>query len=171
VLSNILPLDTTPPPPAAAAAQRPRPRTDGVREAGRTLTAAPAAVRRPLHRHLPLLHLFTLHNSDKEDKVSTLLLKSCTDPTAPLALPRVRGRPPASGIFPRRGPWRPAGYASPHSNQQNRAGNRFPLARRQGFLHPPPPFSTGRCWARPLPPSAGQIRPLGLRPRGLGGAL
>jgi hypothetical protein len=145
VLPNILPLDITPPPPPAAAARRPRPCTDGVREAGRTRTAAPAAVRRPLHRHLPLpAPLHAARIGDKEDKVSTLRLKPCTDPTAPPALPRVRGRPPppTSEIFHRRGPWRPAGYASPHSIQQNRAGNRFPLARRQGFLHAPLPFST-----------------------------
>ncbi len=103
------------------------------------------------------LHHFTLRIGDKEDKVSTLRLKPCTDPTALPVLPRVRGRPPAtsvSEIFPRRGPRRPAGYASPHSNQQNRAGNRFPLARRQGFLHAPPPFST------PLgPPATAERRP------------
>ncbi len=40
----------------------------------------------------------------------------------------------------RQEPRRPAGYTLPQSNQQNRAGNRFPLARRQGFLHAPPPF-------------------------------
>ncbi len=39
---------------AAAAARRPRPRTDGVREAGRPRTAAPTAVRRSLRRHPPL---------------------------------------------------------------------------------------------------------------------
>ncbi len=42
------------------------------------------------------LHHFTLRISDKEDKVSTLRFKPCTDPTAPSALPRVRGRPPAA---------------------------------------------------------------------------
>jgi hypothetical protein len=48
-------------------------------------------------------------------------------------------RPPlsASKISRRQGPRRPAEYTSPHSNQQTRAGNRFPLARRQGFLHVP----------------------------------
>ncbi len=45
------------------------------------------------------LHHFTLLISDKEDKVSTLRLKLCTDPTAPPALPRVRGRPPAAFHF------------------------------------------------------------------------
>jgi hypothetical protein len=64
-----------------------------------------------------------------------------------------------------------AGYASLHSNQQNRAGNHFPLARRQGFLHAPPPFSTPPPLGPLQLPSAVHIRPLGLRPRGLGGAL
>ncbi len=40
-----------PPPPAA---RRPRPRNDGVREAGRPCTAAPAAVRRSLRLHSPI---------------------------------------------------------------------------------------------------------------------
>ena len=104
------------------------------------------------------LHHFMLQIGDKEDKVSTLRLKLCTDPTAPPALPRVRGRPPpsASEIFHRRGPWRPAGYASPHSIQQNCTGNRFPLARRQGFLYAPPPFSS----PSPLgPPATAERRP------------
>jgi hypothetical protein len=53
-------------------------------------------------------------------------------------------RPPpyASGTSRRREPRQPAGYTSPLSHQPNRDGNRFPLARRQGFLHAPPPFST-----------------------------
>jgi hypothetical protein len=91
------------------------------------------------------LHHFTLRIGDKVDKVSTLRLKPCMDPAAPPALPRVRGRPPAAvrfRDFPPPGPWRPAAYTSPQSYQLNRAGNRFPLARRQGFLHAPPPFST-----------------------------
>jgi hypothetical protein len=53
-------------------------------------------------------------------------------------------RPPpyASGTSRRREPWQPAGYTSPPNRQPNRDGNRFPLARRQGFLHAPPLFST-----------------------------
>jgi hypothetical protein len=86
-------------------------------------------------------HHFMLRIGDKEDKVSTLRLKPCTDPTAPPALPRVQGRPPATVHFQDLPP-PGAGYSSPHSNQQTRAGNRFPLACRQGFLHAPPPFST-----------------------------
>jgi hypothetical protein len=68
----------------------------------------------------------------------------------------VAARPPpyASGISRRRGPWRPAMYTSPQSYQPNRAGNRFPLARRQGFLHAPPPFST----TSPLGPLAAAER-------------
>ncbi len=45
------------------------------------------------------LHHFTLRISDKKDKVSILCLKPCTDPTAPPAQPRVRGRPPAAVRF------------------------------------------------------------------------
>jgi transposase InsO family protein len=45
------------------------------------------------------LHHFTLRIGDKVDKVSTLRLKPCTDPAAPPALPRVRGRPPAAVRF------------------------------------------------------------------------
>jgi len=67
-----------------------------------------------------------------------------------------RPPPSASGIFPHQGPRRPAGYTLPHSNQQNRAGNLFPLARRQGFLHALPPFST----TVPLgPPATAERRP------------
>ncbi len=40
-----------------------------------------------------------LRIGDKVDKVSTLRLKPCTDPTAPPTLPRVRGRPPAAVRF------------------------------------------------------------------------
>jgi hypothetical protein len=85
------------------------------------------------------LHHFTLRIGDKVDKVSTRRLKPCTDFTVPPVLPKVRGRPPAAVCFR---DFPPPRYTSPHSNQQNRAGNRFPLARRQGFLHAPPPFST-----------------------------
>ncbi len=49
-----------------------------------------------IHRSL---HHFTLRIGDKVDKVSTLRLKPCTDPTAPPALPRVRGPPPAAVRF------------------------------------------------------------------------
>jgi transposase InsO family protein len=40
------------------------------------------------------LHHFTLQIGDKTDKVSTLRLKACSDPSAQPALPRPRGRPP-----------------------------------------------------------------------------
>ncbi len=91
-----------------------------------------------IHRSL---HFFTLHigdKVDKVDKVSTLRLKPCTDPTVPPVLPRVRGRPPAAVRFRDFPPRRPTGCISLHSNQQIRAGIRFPLARRQGFWHAPP---------------------------------
>ncbi len=113
------------------------------------------------------LHHFTLRIGDKEDKVSTLQLKPCTDPTVPPTQPRVWGHPPAAvrfWDFPRQGRRRPAGYTSPHSNQQNHAGNRFPLARRQGFCTPRHRSRHCRLSARLQPLSAVQIRPLGLRP-------
>jgi hypothetical protein len=50
-----------------------------------------AVIRRSLH--------FTLRIGDKEDKVSTLRLKPCTDPTAPPALARVQGHRPAGISF------------------------------------------------------------------------
>ncbi len=88
MLPNILPLDTTPPPP-----QLPD-----------NLARAPTVfVRRD--GHVPPLqplydgHYFTLRLGDKVDKVSTPQLKPCTDLTAPPALPRVRGRPPAAVRF------------------------------------------------------------------------
>ncbi len=102
------------------------------------------------------LHHFTLRIGDKVDKVSTLRLKPCTDPAVPPALPRVRGRPPTAVRFRDLPPPRPAGYTSPLSHQPNRDVNRFPLARRQGFLHTPPPFST----TPPLgPPATAERRP------------
>jgi hypothetical protein len=102
------------------------------------------------------LHHFTLRITDREDKVSTLRLKPCTDLTAPPAQPRVGGRLPAPVRFRDFPPPGAAGYILPHSSQQNRAGNRFPLARRQGFLHTPPPFST----PPPLgPPATAERRP------------
>jgi hypothetical protein len=77
--------------------------------------------------------------------------------------------PSASRIFPCPGPRRPVGCILPHSSQQNRAGNRCPLARRQGFLHCQPLFST----TLPLgPPATAKhrpdltSRPLSLRPGG-----
>jgi hypothetical protein len=61
----------------------------------------------------------------------------------------------------------PAGYISPHSNQQNRAGNRFPLASRQGFCTPRRSSQPRRRSARLRPPSAVQSsRPPSSRPGG-----
>ncbi len=57
------------------------------------------------------LHHFTLRIGNKVDKVSTLRLKPCTDPTAPPALPRVQGRPAAAVRF--RG-FPPPGAAAAH---------------------------------------------------------
>ncbi len=100
------------------------------------------------------LHHFTLRIDDKEDKVSTLRLKPCTDPTAPPALPRVRGRPPAAVRFRDFPPPGAAAARRVHFAPQQPAEPRrepFSPGHRQGFLHALPPFST--------------------TPRGLGGAL
>jgi hypothetical protein len=92
-----------------------------------------------IHRSL---HYLTLRICDKGDKESTLRLKPCTDPYSATRTAQGPGSPSASGVFPRPGPQHPAVCTLPHSSLQNRAGNRFPLAICQGFLHAPPPFST-----------------------------
>jgi hypothetical protein len=147
------------PPTAAAAARRPCPRSDGVCEAGRTRTTTPAAVRQPLHRPSPLYTTSRCASATRRTRCPPSDSSPAPTPQRRLRSPGsgVAHPPPsASGIFPRQGPRRPAGYTSPHSNQQNRARNRFPLARRQGFLHAPPPFST----PPPLdPPATAERRP------------
>jgi hypothetical protein len=118
------------------------------------------------------LHHFTLRIGDK---VSTLRLKPCTDPAAPPALPRVRGRPPAAVRFRDFPPPGAAAARLVHFAPELPAE---PL--REPFSPGAPPGVFARpaaildhITARPArrPPSAVQIRPLGLRPRGLGGAL
>ncbi len=157
MLPNILPLETTPPLP-----QLPD-----------DLARAPTVLVR-WDRHIPplqpmydgpytficcSLHHFTLRIGNKKDKVSTLGLKPCTNPTESPAQPRVRGRPPATVRFR---DFPPPGAAVAHrvhfAPQQPAELRREPfyLASRQGFLHAPPPFST-----TPLlgPPAAAERRP------------
>jgi hypothetical protein len=112
------------------------------------------------------LHHFTLRIGDKVDKVSTLRLKPCTDPTALPALPRVRGRPPAAG-----GRGGPPGTLHPRATSRTAPGTVFPWHAARGFCTPRRRSRPQGRSARPQPPSAVKIRPLGLRPRGLGGAL
>ena len=57
--------------------------------------------------------------------------------------PALSPLPSAFGILPRLAFRRPAGYILPRHMQGNRAGNRFPLASRQGFLYALPPFPLG----------------------------
>jgi hypothetical protein len=101
---------------------------------------------------------------NKEDKVSTLRLKPCTDPTAPPAKPRVRGRPPVATIhfrdFPPLGATAARRVHFPLQQPTEPRWELFPLSSRRSR-----PRSRS---ARPQPLSADQIRPLGLRPRGLG---
>ncbi len=68
--------------------------------------------------------------------MSTLRLKTCSDPLAPLA-PWPKDQPPAVRIrdFPRHETQRLAGYILPHHIQWNRTRKCFPLVRCQGVLH------------------------------------
>ncbi len=120
------------------------------------------------------LHHFTLRIGEKVDKVSTLRLKPCTDPTAPPALPRVRGRPPAAvrfRDFPPPATGGPPGTLCPTATSRTAPGTVFPWHAARGFCTPRRRSRPHRRSVRPHRPSAVQIRPLGLRPRGLGGAL
>jgi transposase InsO family protein len=105
------------------------------------------------------LHHFTLRIGDKEDKVSTLRLKPCTYPTAPPALPRVRGHPPATVRFQDLLPPGAAAARRVHFAPQQPAEPRrepFSPARRHGFLLAQPPLST----TLPLsPPATAKRRP------------
>jgi hypothetical protein len=96
VLPNILPLDTTPPPPQLpddlARAPTVFVRRDGHVPPLQPLYDGPYTV------ICCSLHYFTVRIGDKVDKVSTPD-SSCSDLTAPPALPRVRGRPPAAVRF------------------------------------------------------------------------
>ncbi len=123
------------------------------------------------------LHYFTLRigdKVDKVDKVSTLRLKPCTDPAAPPALPRARGRPPAAVRFR---DFPPPGAVAARRVHFARATSRtapgfvFPWHAARGFCMPRRRSRPHCRSARSPPPSAVKIRPLGLRPRGLGGAL
>jgi hypothetical protein len=175
VLPNIPPLDTIPPLPARPPLHLPD-----------DLTCAPTVFLRrdghvpplqllydgPYTVILRSLHHFTLRIGDKEDKLSTLRLKPCTDPTASPAQPRVRGRPPAPVPFRDFPPPGAAVAHLVHFAPQEPAEPRqepYPLARRQGFFHAQPPFST----MPPLgPPATAErcpdktSRPLSSRPGG-----
>jgi hypothetical protein len=149
-----------------SAARRPRPRpTVFVRRDGHVpplqpLYDGPYTV---LHRSL---HHFTLRIGDREDKVSTLRLKPCTDPTAPPARRR-----PLPEFSPARGHGGPPGTLGPTAASRTAPGTVFPWHAARGFCTPRRRSRLCRRLACRQPPSAVQIRPLGLRPRGLGGAL
>jgi hypothetical protein len=111
------------------------------------------------------LHHFTLRINNKEDKVSTLWLKPCTNPTGPPAQPRVRGRPPGAIRFQDFPP--PGATASTFRNtttSRTMPGTVFPWPAARGFGAPRHRSRPRRCSARPQLLSAVQIRPLGLRP-------
>ncbi len=173
MLPNTLPLDTTPPPAAATAARRPSPRTDSVREAGRPRTAAPSAVRRPLHCHLPLpapLHAAHRRQGGQGVYPQTQTLHGsysaarATQGPGPPA--RRRPRFPAAG-----GRGGPPGTLRPAATSRTAPGTVFPWHAARGFCTPRRCSRQHRRSARPQPPSTIQIRPLSLRPQGLWGAL
>jgi hypothetical protein len=80
-------------------------------------------------------------------------------------------RRPLEGFSPTRGRGGPQGTFRPTATSRTAPGTVFPWPTARGFCMP-------HCRSRPCrraprlqPPSAVQIRPLGLCPRGLGGAL
>ncbi len=142
----MLPLDTTPPPPQLpddlARALTVFVRRDGHVPPLQPLYDGPyTVIRRSLHH-------FTLRIGDREDKVSTLRLKPCTDPTAPPALPRVRGHPPATG-----GRGSPPGTLRPTATSRTAPGTIFPWHAARGFCTPRRCSRHRRRSARPQPPS------------------
>jgi hypothetical protein len=143
VLPNILPLDTTPPPPQLPEDLARAP-TVFVRRDGHVPPLQPL-YDGPYTVICRSLHYFTLRIGDKVDKVSTPRLKPCTDLTAPPALPRVRGRPPAAVRFRDIPPPAAAQARRVHFAPQQPAEPRrepFSPGTSLGFLHAPPPFSS-----------------------------
>jgi hypothetical protein len=112
------------------------------------------------------LHHFTLGIGDKEDKVSTFRLHRPYNATCAAQGP---GRPARRrrfpGFSPARGRGGPPGTFCHTAASRTAQGTVFPWPAARDFCTP------CRHSARPQPPSAVHIRPLGLRPRGLGGAL
>ncbi len=160
---------------AAAAARRPRPGTDCVHEVGRPCTAAPAAVRRPLHRHSPLptpLHAAHRRQGGQGVYPQTQAMHGsdsaacATEGSGPSARRRTLPGLPATG-----GRGGPTGTLRSRATSRTAPGTVFPWHAARGFCTPrrrSRPHCRSAC---PQPPSTVKIRPLGLRPRGLGGAL
>ncbi len=94
------------------------------------------------------LHHFTLRIGYKEDKVSTLRLKPCTDPTAPPAQPRVGGRlPGAVHLWDIPLPGAPAARRVHFTPQQPAEPSRDPFSPGQPpvvYTHPGPPATAER---------------------------
>jgi hypothetical protein len=80
-------------------------------------------------------------------------------------------RRPLPGFFPARGRGGLPGTFRPTATSRTALGTVFPWPAASGFCMPSQCSRPRLCWARPQPLSAVQIRPLGLRPQGLGGAL
>jgi hypothetical protein len=89
------------------------------------------------------LHHFTLPISDKEDKVSTVYppTQALHRPYSAACAAQGPGPPARRHPLPRFSP--AGGRGGPQGTLRPTASSiHFPLARRQGFLHAPPPFST-----------------------------
>jgi hypothetical protein len=84
--------------------------------------------------------------------------------------PPVRCRP-LPGFAATGGCGGPPGKLRSTATSRTAPGTVFPWHAARGFCTPRRRSHPHRRSARPQPPSAVQIRPLGLRPRGLGGAL
>jgi hypothetical protein len=139
------------------------------------MTAAPAAVRRPLHCHSPLPALLhAVHRRQGRQGIyppTQALHQSYSAARASQGPGPPARRHPLPGFPAAGGHGGPPGTLRPAATSRIAPGFVFPWHATWGFCTPRRRSRHRRRSARPQPPSAVQIRPLGLRPRGLGGAL
>ena len=138
----------------------------------RPRTASPAAVRWSQRRHPPLpppLHAAHRRQGGQGVYPQTHALhRSCSAARASQGLGPPARRCPLPG-FPAAGGRRsPPGALRPRATSRTAPGTVFPWHTARGFCTPRRRSRPHRRSARSPPPSAVKIRPLGLRPRGLG---
>jgi transposase InsO family protein len=142
-------------------------RTDSAREAGRPRTATPAAIQRPLHRRSPLpapLHAAHRRQGGQGVNPQTQTLHGSYSAARATQGPGPPARRrPLPGFPAARGRVGPPGTLRSTATSRTAPGTVFPWHDARGFC-------TQFLTTPPLGPPA-QIRPLGLRPRGLGGPL
>jgi hypothetical protein len=165
VLPNTLPLDTTPPPwlpDDLARASMVFVRRDGHEPPLQPLYDGPYAVVRRSHRR---------QGGQGVYPQTQAMHGSCSAAGAaqgrgrPPAAVRFRDFPPPGAVAARRV------HFAPEFTSRTAPGTVFPWHAARGFCTPRRCSRPHRRSARSPPPSAVKIRPLGLRPRGLGGAL